>query len=420
MLFRSAYVAEKQRQMAQQRIDISGLEARLRTVEEQISEYQRKLDTLPVRQIKLARIQRDRRAAEDIYGFVREKLQETRISEESEVAYAELLEPAGMPLEPITPNTKLNLILGMFLGLLGGIGLVFVREALDTDIRTPEDLEELCGRVLGVVPSMDSLLDAELDGREVEIDGRSLKSTAVMLTAPQSSPAEAYRQLQVNLRYSCPDAPLRSLIVASPEKGDGKSTTALNLAISAAQSGQSVALVDADLRNSHLHTFLGVPSTPGIPQALYDNASFITPNIDNLIFLPSGDTCPNPSELLGSQRMGRLVGILEEGVDLVVIDTPPVLPFSDPTALMPHTDGALLVATADETDQRAFKRAHSKLDSVGPRVIGGILNRFDPQSGAYGHYKYYDYYEYYDYAYGNEEESGTSWLTEPMPTREQR
>ncbi len=355
-----------------------------------------------------------------IYGFVREKLQETRIAEESEIAYAELIEPAGVPRVPVSPDIRRNLILGMLLGFVGGSGLVFVREAFDTHVRAPEDLEELCDRVLGVIPSMNPLLEAEFDGDEVEIEGQSLRSTAVMLTAPQSSAAEAYRQLQVNLRYARPDASTRSLIVTSPERGDGKSTTSLNLAIAAARSGETVALVDADLRNPQLHCLLDVSSTPGLPEALYDDASFINPGVDNLPFLPSGDTCPNPSELLGSQHMDRFVTSLVEEVDLVVIDTPPALPFSDPTALMPHTDGALLVASANETDRRAFERAHSKLDSVGPRVLGGVLNRFDPESGTYGYYEYYDYYKYYDYAHGNEDGSEASWLTEVMPARGQR
>jgi len=213
-----------------------------------------------------------------------------------------------------------------------------------------------------------------------------------MLTAPSSPAAEAYRQLQVNLRYVRPDVPLRSIIVTSPEKGEGKTTTAVNLAVAAAQTGQRVVLVDADLRKPRLHRYLDLDATPGLTDTLYDEVAVTATNIDNLVVLPAGEEVPNPSELLGSDRMGHLLGVFEEEADLVIADTSPTLPFSDPSRLLPHTDGALLVAAANMTDARAYQRALSRLDGVGPGVLGGILNQFNPERRTYDYY-----YEDYDY-----------------------
>jgi capsular exopolysaccharide synthesis family protein len=405
-----AYVAEKKRRVARLRIEVSGLEAKLRTLEDRISKFESTLDTLPAQQIQLAQLQRDRRAAEDIYGLVREKLQEVRIAEESEVAYAELVEPAGVPLEPVSPNTKLNLVLGLFLGLLSGVGLVFVREAFDTRVRTPEDLKEMGNEVLGVLPSMGPFLEEEFDGAdEVEVGEQFLPSTFVMITSPGSMVAEAYRQLHVNLRYARPDASIRSLVVTSPAKGEGKTTTALNLAAAAVRREESVALVDADLRNPKLHTHLGTSAAPGLTEALYEKGGHRTVGINDLVFLPSGETPPSPSRLLGSDRMERLLDVLEEAVSLVVIDTPPVLPFSDVTTLVPHTDGALLVAQAGETDRRAVERASEKLGSVGPEIVGTVLNGFDSRGPSrYREYSYYGY-GYHEYGYGAENGSEAEW-----------
>ena len=397
------YIVDKQEQIAQLRIEVSGLEAKLRTLDAQIAKNRGRLDTLPTKQLQLAQIQRDRRAAEEIYGFVRKKLQEMRIAEESEGAYVEMLNPASVPVQPRSPDTTRNLQLALMLGLVLGIGIVFLRERLDTRIRTPDDLRSDDTHLLGVVPSMAPLVDQEFNGADtVSIDGRTLNTSVAMLTAPSSAAAEAYRQLHVNLRYARPDTSLRALAITSAEKGEGKTTTAVNLAIAAARSGQKVVLVDADLRNPRLHKYLDLPGTPGLTNTLYDEAVLTPTDIDNLVFLPAGEEVPNPSELLGSGRMRHLITVLTDEADLAIIDTPPALPFSDPSALLPHTDGALLVAAAHMTDQRAFDRAYTRLNDVHPGVVGAVLNRFDPESRTYNYY-----YDDYDYSYQSPQENGT-------------
>jgi capsular exopolysaccharide synthesis family protein len=404
-----SYVVELQREVAQKRIEVSGLQAQLKTVQDRLSEYQQELNALPAQSLKLAQLQRERRSAEEIYKFVQEQLQETRMAEESEVGYAEIVRSAGVPIDPVSPNTKLNLVLAAFLGLLSGMGLVFLREALDTKIRTPEDLEDLGPKVLGTVPNMDGLLEAEFGGDDtIDIDGRPIRTELVMLTSPMSAAAEAYRRLRANLQFARPDAPIQSMVVTSPDKSDGKTTTSTNLALSMASAGQKTLLVDADLRRPQLHRYFHLERSPGLTEALYDEsileaeAKLGDTGIDNFSVLTAGGEVPNPSELLGSGRMRRRLDRLEKNFDLVIVDTPPLLLFSDPVSVVSHTDGALIVTKANDADRPAVEQALSLLEDVGSEPLGAVLNQFDPErADSYGYGYGYGYGYEYGYGYGS-------------------
>ena len=401
------YVVELQREVAQKRIEVSGLQAQLETVKQRLAEYQQELNTLPEQSLRLAQLQRERRSAEEIYKFVQEQLQETRMAEESEVGYAEIVRSAGVPIDPVSPNTRLNLVLAAFLGLLGGMGLVFLREALDTKLRAPEDLEALGPKVLGTVPSMGGLMEEEFGGSDtVELDGRTVPASLVMLTSPMSAAAEAYRRLRANLQFARPDDRVRSMMVTGPNQGDGKTTTSTNLALAMARAGQRTVLVDADLRRPQMHKYFAVDRSPGLAEALIDESILteeetMETSIDDLSVLTAGGEIPNPSEMLGSERMGHLLGRLEDAFDLVIVDTPPLLFFSDPVSVVPHTDGALVVVEANKADRSAVGQALSLLDDVDSPALGTVLNQFDPErAGSYG-YGYGSYGYGYGYGYGS-------------------
>ncbi|MFB6278881.1 MAG: polysaccharide biosynthesis tyrosine autokinase [Salinibacter sp.] len=405
-----SYVVKLQRQVAQKRIEVSGLQAQLETVRKRLDEYQKELNTLPAQSLELAQLKRERRSAEQMYQFVQEQLQETRMAEESEVGYAEVVRSAGVPAEPVSPNTKLNLVLAAFLGLLGGMGLVFLREALDTKLRTPEELMALGPKVLGTVPDMQEMMEAEFGGSEtVEIDGRAVPASLVMLSSPMSAAAEAYRRLRANLQFARPDDQIRTMLVTGPNESSGKTTTSANLALAMASAGKQTLLVDADLRRPQLHTYFDLDRSPGLPEALYDES--VSPvrgeaetGIDHLSVLTAGREIPNPSEALGSERMERLLRRLEDPFELVIIDTPPLLLFSDPVSVVPHTDGALVVVEANHADRSGVEQALSLLEDVGSEPIGTLLNRFDPERArSYGYGSGYGYE--YAYSYGYEQGS---------------
>jgi capsular exopolysaccharide synthesis family protein len=400
-----SYVVQLQREIAQQEIQVNGLRAQISTVENQIEENRTRLQNLPPKSLRLAELQRQKRSMEQTYGFLRQKLQEIRMQEESEVGFADRIRSAGVPGRPISPNNQRNLMLAAMMGLLLGGGLVVLREKLDTRLRGPGDLEALGEHVLGVIPSMEETIKTEFDGqRTLTVNGDEVRSTLIMLTSPMSATAEAYRRLRTNLRYAQPDADLRSLVVTSPAKGEGKTTTATNLAVAQAQAGQKTLLIDADLRKSRLHRYFSVPRTPGLTEALYDtpDPDDLPVIADNLSLLPGGEEVPNPAELLGARRMRTLIDRMEDAFDLVIVDTAPVLLFSDPMALVAHTDGALLVAAAGETEAPALEHAADRLDDVQATRLGVVLNGFDPEErrGGYSYGTYGYSYGAYGYGYG--------------------
>ncbi|WP_240331707.1 polysaccharide biosynthesis tyrosine autokinase [Salinibacter ruber] len=405
-----SYVADLQRQIAQREIEVNGLRAQISTVESRIEENQSRLRDLPTQSLQLAELQREKQSLEQTYGFLRQRLQEVRMQEQSEIGFAERLRSAGVPGQPVSPNSQRNMILAAMLGLLLGGGLVVLREKLDTRIRAPGDLEALGEQVLGVVPSFEKTLEGEFSGKKsLKIDGKKIRSSLIMLTSPASAAGEAYRRIRTNLRFARPDADVRSVVVTSPGKGEGKTTTATNLALAQAQAGKRTLLIDADLRKSRIHRYLDVPRTPGLTEALYDapDPADIPSPADNLSLLTGGEEVPNPAELLGARRMKELVKSMEEAFDLVIVDTAPVLLFSDPGALATHVDGTLLVASAGETDGAAFEQAAARLDDVEAGRLGAILNGYDPetQRGGYGYgYGYgHGYGHGYGYGYGDED-----------------
>lgn len=375
----------------QQRREIDRMEDRMEFQEQKLAEAREEWSQIPAQSIQMAQLQREKRSAEQLYNFVRRRLQETRLAQASKVSDARILREASTPWSPIAPNHQSNLLFAAFLGLGLGGGLVLLWEVFDMRIREPDDLRDEGHTVTGVVPSADDLITSEFNGVDtITIDGRNIRPSVVMLSSPMSAVAEAYRRIRANLRFARPDHDLRSLVVSSPEKGEGKTTTSVNLALAFASAGTRTLLVEADHRRARLHEVLDLPQSPGLSEVLYDNsiefADFKT-EIDHLSVVPAGESVPNPSELLGSDRMRDWIAEAKENFDMVIFDTPPLLLFSDGLALSALCDGTLVVAEAGGTDRRAFTHAVDRLHDVEATVIGGILNRYDPSSGdrSYGY-----------------------------------
>lgn len=401
-------VAAQRERAAELTIAISGLEAQLAVVNDQLEEARQTLRTIPAQSMELAQLQRERRSTERIYGFVQEKLQEIRVSEESEVGYAEVVREAGVPRVPISPDVQRNLILAAIFGFFLGAGLVVLRQQFDTRLRQPDDLRDLGHRVLGVVPTMEPLVKSEFGGAQsVEVDGQSVNTTLAMLVSPMSAPAEAYRRIRANLQFARPDATVQVIAVTSAEKGDGKTTTSVNLALAMASAGKETLLVDADLRRPRLHDILQVPSEPGLSQLLFseepfDPAPFRT-HVDDFSVIPSGGDVLNPAELLGSERMAHFLSQMRERYAFVIIDTPPVLLFSDALALSSRCDGTIVVTASGKTDRRALTHATDLLDGLNAHRLGCILNRYKVGATLYGRgynygyaYSYRRLSEYYE------------------------
>ena len=223
-------------------------------------------------------------------------------------------------------------------------------------------------------------------------------SRLVVLDDPRSFAAEAYRVLRTNLHYANPDAPIRRLLVTSAGAGEGKSTTAANLAVCFAQADRAVLLIDADLRRPVISTFFRQPAAPGLSSYLVGDALLDAviqkTAVPNLSIIASGPTPPNPAELVGSRRMRELLDAASERFDMVLLDSPPVLAVSDVGALVPMADGALLVVGSGVTARVALRRAKEAIQAVQGRIVGAVLNRFDASAQGYSR-RYYDRYESY-------------------------
>ena len=326
--------------------------------------------------------------------FILSQLYQARITRGAAAPYVDVLDPA-VGSTPLPGPGRVAVVLGALLGLILGIGAAFFLEYLDRTVRTSSDVESLLGiPVLGVIPSL-RRLDDDVEGAAA-LAGRGRPLVVAM--DPLDPAAEAYRNLRMNLMFmSSDEEPIRTVLFSSPGPSEGKSTTAVNFAVMLAQQGQRVLMIDADLRRPSLHRALDLLREPGLTNLLIGGAEpreTVRPNVlPNLDFLPSGPFPPNPSELLNSKTMVRLIEEFEGRYDQVIIDSPPVLAVTDAAILAVHTDGVVIVLRSGETEQRAAERAVDQLRRLGVRVFGAVLNAVSTASPDESYYLQY-YYSY--------------------------
>jgi capsular exopolysaccharide synthesis family protein len=303
-----------------------------------------------------------------------------------------VVDRAEVPAAPFKPSLRKNALLAVFLGLLGGIGLAFLFEHLDDTLKMPDDLERHLGLpVLGMIPrDFGGARDAQ------ERNGRSL--ALVSQEDPRSAFAEAYRSVRTALQFSTSDGLPKVLLVTSAAPSEGKSTTALSLAIQFAEAGKRVLLVDADLRNPSLHRDLGMESSHGLTNYLAGDASpsevSRPTTVANLFAVPTGPLPPNPAELIASAKMVSLVSLAAEKFDQVVIDCPPVLGLADALILGNLASGTILVVESGGTRRGAAQGALKRLRTANTQVVGSVLTKVHSGNGSHDYYSS-DYYYYY-------------------------
>ncbi len=278
--------------------------------------------------------------------------------------------PPGLPYEP---NTMRTATLALVVGLLIGLGAAFLLDYLDTSVRDEDDLERATG-----LPNLASI--PHLPAKKTPAGDLPYLVTR---EHPHSPAAEAFRHLQTAIKFLGLERPLRTLLVTSPRPGEGKTTTATNLAITAARTGQRVLLVDCDLRKPQAHLFFNLPNEQGFTSVLLGEATMrevaqLVPDAEKLAIITSGPIPPNASELLAGERTKASLEALSESVDLVILDSPPVLPVSDPVILASLVDGVIVVASAGSTDRRQLAKTIDRLAQVDAPLLGTVLNRYDP------------------------------------------
>lgn len=283
------------------------------------------------------------------------------------VVTVDIVDNALTPRSPLQPRPTYNLVLGLVVGLASGVALSLALDALDRTVKSAEQAEAGAGApVLGLLPKF-----------------RRGAPTIVTASDANDPMAEAYRTLRTSVRFLDPDHPLQVIAVTSPSAGEGKTTTAVNLAIALAQSGERVLLIDADLRRASVATTLGLEGANGVSTVVTRRAplsSALQTWYGQLTVLPSGALPPNPSEIVGSQSMGALLDEARKAFDIVIVDAPPVIPVTDAVVLSTQVDGVLLVARAGQTQRALLAEARRRLEGVGASVVGVVVNAVNTSS----------------------------------------
>jgi capsular exopolysaccharide synthesis family protein len=403
-------VAELQRQITEKQLTIEQLRSQRSALESQIDSYEAKLGDIPNQRIRREQIQRKLKQAEAFHKTIMSKLQRITVAEESELGYVQVVQSAFVPSVPIRPEVKNNLIQAIILGLALGVGLAFLREEMNPRLRSPEDIENRGYPLLGVVPNMDPEIEKAQDGRDfVEVEGRTLSTRLLPLLNPWSPVTENYRLIRANLGRNGGGDP-RALLVTSAQKEEGKTVTAVNLALTEALSGRRTLLIDADMRKPTAHEALGMPRTPGLAGMLQGppEAKCWKTLVDGLCFIPAGVAERGPGNILDSDRVRDLLEEMREHFDVIVLDTPPTQAASDSIVIGTQTDVRTVVVSAADRDIGALDSVMESLRTAGVSVAGVVLNKFDDRAKLSGNYSY-SYYghddEYADYRIAAAEES---------------
>jgi capsular exopolysaccharide synthesis family protein len=307
------------------------------------------------------------------------KLQEATLLSGVTVSNMQIIDTAIPPGQPVKPDRSKNLLLAVVIGLFGGVFLAIFADYMDDSVKSQDDVDTHLGQhFLGLVPSAPDM---------------------AMFSDPQSTISEAYRTIRMGLKFAASQRPLKTILVTSAIPNEGKTTTAANLGLALSQMGERILLVDADLRRQSMHKYFNLDNTTGLGSVIVEQGDVFAAikrveGHPHLSVLSAGPTFPNPSEVLSSEGMKTVLASLRDKFDAVIIDSPPIMPVSDPLVLSGLVDGVVLVARGGSTSRAIAKKACQSLEKMQAHIIGVVMNNVKIPKGTYGYY-YYSYYRPY-------------------------
>ena len=359
-----------------------------------IQQQEQRLLSLNQSSVQYNILKREVDTNKELYDGLLQRMKEIGVAAGVRENNVAVIDAARKAIKPFEPSLRFNALMALIFGTFGGTGIAFFLQFLDNTVRRPEDIEELVDLPsLGLVPHV-----ALGKGKQArDIDPRELAFYSV--NQRQSEISEAYRSLRTSLTFSSPEGMPRTLLVTSTGPGEGKTTTASNLACVLAQNGKRTLLVDADLRKAQLHKYYNKAQVPGLTQRItrrdYTTNSFVhETEVENLFVLTSGTIPPNPAELLAPERVAALIAELTDAFDHIIVDSAPVLGLADALVLSRSVEAVMLIVYGGKTTKEALRFTVRRLRQVRAPLVGAVLNNVDLESPDYNYYSGSYYYSY--------------------------
>lgn len=403
----SNYLAQLSQNLIKMNVKQKQYKAQIDVISGQLDTLQTFFKNLPDNIIQLARLKRNVAINSELYKTISAQYAQTKLWEQTQFGLGHIIDRGLVPNNPIKPRSKLYVLIGLILGGILSVGFVLIRDAFNTKVNSLEEIRQKPFPLLSVIPQFKDYIKANYEGKETtEVHGRKVSTNLVTLLDAVSPLSEAFRRLQNNLIYINPDKELRSMMITSPGKGEGKTTTVSNLGVIMAEAGYQTLIVDTDLRRPNVHKMFGLKRSPGLMEVLFDNISLQDAVQETIVpglgILSAGREPPNPSAIAQSRSFLECVKGLEDQYDFVLIDTPPFGIITDSAALITQTDEIAVIARFDETLVAQLDHTIEQLERINANVLGTVITAFNNKNNSdyyynSGYYKevYQDYSAYH-------------------------
>jgi polysaccharide biosynthesis transport protein len=401
---------EKSRVLKTVQADYEAAVSRERKLARELTDQRQNVTKINQEIIQYDILKREVESNKQIYQGLLTRLKEAGVSAGLNASNIRVVDRAEIPEKSVRPRKAVNFFFSIGLGLVLGLGIAFFQEYLDNTFKSPDDVTKtLRIPTLAVIPKLSSIQGGKgykygmkygysqpkpkaIEAAAADVEPQNVPVELIIHTSPGSLMAEAYRSLRTSVLLSSADRPPRSILVTSSVPSEGKTATAVNLAVSLTQSGSRTLIIDADMRKPRVHTVFGLENVTGLSSFLTGSASLQQvihqTSVPNLFVVPCGMIPPNPGELILSNRFNRMMEVVREYFEYVIIDSPPLSNVSDGRVLANSCEGVLLVIKASATSRHAARKALDNLSESRAHTVGAILNDVDVRSRS-GDYSYY-------------------------------